>query len=176
MAGYQRGKNKNVQIVAVVLAMMLILYLVSQLWGFANIKMRTEQVVEDTVYDFVRADAMVFRSEEIIPQVASGVTVYNYADGEEVAKDQEVAAVYQDKTVSMVNNQIDQLQKELKSLQDAQTVKATRYSAITNLSGEINDQAGKIVDASADGVVEGISDQKSSHDFIYLTLREVSPE
>lgn len=59
MAGYQRGKNKNVQIVAVVLAMMLILYLVSQLWGFANIKMRTEQVVEDTVYDFVRADAMV---------------------------------------------------------------------------------------------------------------------
>ena len=104
MAGYQRGKNKNAQIVAVVLAMMLILYLVSQLWGFANIKMRTEQVVEDTVYDFVRADAMVFRSEEIIPQVASGVTVYNYADGEEVAKDQEVAAVYQDKTVSMVNN------------------------------------------------------------------------
>lgn len=162
MAGYQRGKNKNVQIVAVVLAMMLILYLVSQLWGFANIKMRTEQVVEDTVYDFVRADAMVFRSEEMIPQVASGVTVYNYADGEEVAKDQEVAAVYQDKTVSMVNNQIDQLQKELKSLQDAQTVKATRYSAITNLSSEINDQAGKIVDACADGVVEGISDQKDS--------------
>ena len=24
--------------------------------------------------------------------------------------------------------------------------------------------------------IEGISDQKSSHDFIYLTLREVSPE
>ena len=162
MAGYQGRKNKNVQIAAVIFAMFLILYLVSQLWGFANIKMRTEQVDEDTIYDFVRADAMIFRSEVLIPQVTSGVTVYNYADGAEVAKNQEVAAVYQDKTVSMVNNQIEQLQKELKSLQSAQTVKATRYSAITNLSGEINEQAGKIVDASSDGVVEGISDQKES--------------
>lgn len=162
MAGYQGRKNKNVQIAAMIFAMFLILYLVSQLWGFANIKMRTEQVDEDTIYDFVRADAVIFRSEVLIPQVTSGVTVYNYADGAEVAKNQEVAAVYQDKTVSMVNNQIEQLQKELKSLQSAQTVKATRYSAITNLSGEINEQAGKIVDASSDGVVEGISDQKES--------------
>ena len=60
----------------------------------------------------------------------------------------------------MVNNQIEQLQKELESLSKAQTVKATRYSAVTNLSSQINDQAGKIVDFAADGVVEGIAEQK----------------
>ncbi len=29
-----------------------LLYLGGQLWGFANIKLRTEQVEEDTLYDF----------------------------------------------------------------------------------------------------------------------------
>lgn len=46
----------------------LLVYIGSQLWGFANIKLRTEQVLDDTIYDFVRAEATVFRSEEIIPR------------------------------------------------------------------------------------------------------------
>ena len=111
MAGYRRKSKKSGQYFAVGFAVFLLVYIGSQLWGFANIKLRTEQVLDDTIYDFVRAEATVFRSEEIIPQTTSGVTVYNYADGEEVAKNQQVAAVYQDKTVSMVNNQIEQLQQ-----------------------------------------------------------------
>lgn len=162
MAGYQKKTkgNQNKRWIAIGFAVFLLVYVGSQLWGFANIKIRTEEVMDDTIYDFVRAEGMVFRSETVIPQSASGVTVYNYADGEEVAKEQDVAVVYKNKTVSMVNNQIEQMKEELKSLEKAQTVKATRYSAITNLSGEINDQAGKIVDFSADGVVEGIAEYK----------------
>lgn len=170
MAGYRRKSKKSGQYFAVGFAVFLLVYIGSQLWGFANIKLRTEQVLDDTIYDFVRAEATVFRSEEIIPQTTSGVTVYNYADGEEVAKNQQVAAVYQDKTVSMVNNQIEQLQQELESLSKAQTVKATRYSAVTNLSSQINDQAGKIVDFAADGVVEGIAEQKE--EFVSLLNRK----
>ncbi len=160
MAGYQKKGKKSGQLVAVLFALFLLVYLGSQLWGFANIKLRTEQVMSDTIYDFVRAEGLVFRDEEVVSQSTNGVMVYNYADGEEVAKNQAIASVYRDKTVSMVNNQIDQLRQELNSLNKAQTVKATRYSAVTNLSGEINDQAGKIVDFTADGVVEGISEQK----------------
>ena len=116
---------------------------------------------EDTIYDFVRAQGTVFRSEQLIePVSASGVMVYNCADGDEVAMSEEVAAVYSDSTVSTVNNQLEQLQHELDSLTKAQTAKATRYTAVSNLSSEINDQAGKIVDFVQDGVVEGISDQK----------------
>ncbi len=160
MAGYQRKSKKNGRFIALGFAVFLLIYISSQLWGFANIKLRTEQVMDDTIYDFVRAEGMVFRNEEIIPQKVNGVTVYNYADGEEVAKKQDVAVVYKDKKVSMVNNQIDQMREELKSLEKAQTVKATRYSAVTNLSSQINNQVGRIVDTSADGVVEGISKQK----------------
>lgn len=107
------------------------------------------------------AQGTVFRSEQLIePVSASGVMVYNCADGDEVAMSEEVAAVYSDSTVSTVNNQLEQLQHELDSLTKAQTAKATRYTAVSNLSSEINDQAGKIVDFVQDGVVEGISDQK----------------
>lgn len=160
MAGYQKKANKNLQKITILVAVFLVVYILSQLWGFANVKLRYEQVMEDTLYDFVRAEGIVFRSEELISDTSSGTMVYQYADGEEVAKSQEVAAVYQSKKVSLVNNQIEQLKKELNSLQKAQTVKATRYSAITSLSGQINDQAGKIADFVADGVVEGIVDQK----------------
>ncbi len=106
----------------------------------------------------------MFRSEEVISKATSGVMVYNCADGEEVAMEQEVAAVYKDSTVSMVNNQLDQLRQELTSLNKAQTVKATRYSAVANLSNQINDQAGKIVDFAQDGMVEGIAEQKEGAD------------
>lgn len=160
MSGYQKNQTRNKKMLAIGFGVFLLVYLASQLWNFASIQLRTEQVIDDTIYDFVRADGLVFRSEEIIPSAGSGVTVYNCSDGEEVAKGQEVAAVYHDKTVSMVNNQIDQLSAELASLQKAQTVKATRYSAVTNLSAQINEQAGKIVDITAGGVVEGIEDNR----------------
>ena len=156
MSGYQSNQTKNKQFIAIGFGVFLLLYLASQLWSLAASSLRTEQVLDDTIYDFVRADGLVFRSEEVIPAVSGGVTVYNCSDGEEVAKGQEVAAVYRDKTVSMVNNQIDRMNQELASLQKAQTVKATRYSAVTNLSAQINEQAGKIVDTTAGGVVEGI--------------------
>ena len=156
MSGYQKKRTKNGRIIMAVCGVLLLLYLGGQLWGFANIKLRTEQVEEDTLYDFVRTEGLVFRSEEVISKATSGVMVYNCADGEEVAMDQEVAAVYKDSTVSMVNNQLDQLRQELASLNKAQTVKATRYSAVANLSNQINDQAGKIVDFAQDGMVEGI--------------------
>lgn len=160
MSGYQKKRTKNGRIIMAVCGVLLLLYLGGQLWGFANIKLRTEQVEEDTLYDFVRTEGLVFRSEEVISKATSGVMVYNCADGEEVAMDQEVAAVYKDSTVSMVNNQLDQLRQELASLNKAQTVKATRYSAVANLSNQINDQAGKIVDFAQDGMVEGIAEQK----------------
>ena len=162
MAGYKKKANKRRQNIAAAFGLFLLLYIGSQLWGFANIKLRYEQVMDDTIYDFVRAEGLVFRSEELITQSAQGITVYNYADGEEVAKNQDIAAVYQNKKVSLVNNQIEQLKKELASLQKAQTVKATRYSAVTSLSGQINEQAGRIVDFTADGVVEGIADHKEA--------------
>lgn len=149
MSGYQKKRTKNGRIIMAVCGVLLLFYLGGQLWGFANIKLRTEQVEEDTLYDFVRTEGLVFRSEEVISKATSGVMVYNCADGEEVAMDQEVAAVYKDSTVSMVNNQLDQLRQELASLNKAQTVKATRYSAVANLSNQINDQAGKIVDFAA---------------------------
>lgn len=160
MSGYQKHQTRNKTMLAIGFGVFLLVYLASQLWNFASIQLRTEQVIDDTIYDFVRADGLVFRSEEVIPSGGSGVTVYNCSDGEEVAKGQEVAAVYRDKTVSMVNNQIEQLSAELASLQKAQTVKATRYSAVTNLSAQINEQAGKIVDITAGGVVEGIEENR----------------
>ena len=106
MSGYQKKRTKNGRIIMAVCGVLLLLYLGGQLWGFANIKLRTEQVEEDTLYDFVRTEGLVFRSEEVISKATSGVMVYNCADGEEVAMDQEVAAVYKDSTVSMVNNQL----------------------------------------------------------------------
>lgn len=161
MAGYQNTKKHNIRLIALIFTAMILLYLFAQLWGFANLKLRTEEVEEDTLYDFVRAQGTVFRSEQLIePSTASGIMVYNCSDGDEVAKDEEVAAVYSDSTVSTVNNQLEQLQRELDSLTEAQTAKATRYTAVSNLSSEINDQAGNIVDFVQDGVVEGISEQK----------------
>lgn len=44
-----------------------------------------------------------------------------------------------------------------------------RTAAVTNYTASFDEEK-KVA------TIEGISDQKSSHDFIYLTLREVSPE
>lgn len=90
MAGYQKKSSKNARLIALGFAAFILIYLFGQLWGFANLKLRTEQVDEDTIYDFVRAQGTVFRSEQLIePVSASGVMVYNCADGDEVAMSEE---------------------------------------------------------------------------------------
>lgn len=55
MAGYQKKSSKNARLIALGFAAFILIYLFGQLWGFANLKLRTEQVDEDTIYDFVRA-------------------------------------------------------------------------------------------------------------------------
>ena len=49
MSGYQKKRTKNGRIIMAVCGVLLLLYLGGQLWGFANIKLRTEQVMR-TVY------------------------------------------------------------------------------------------------------------------------------
>ena len=49
MSGYQKKRTKNGRIIMAVCGVLLLLYLGGQLWGFANIKLRTEQVEEDTL-------------------------------------------------------------------------------------------------------------------------------
>ena len=46
MSGYQKKRTKNGRIIMAVCGVLLLLYLGGQLWGFANIKLRTEQVEE----------------------------------------------------------------------------------------------------------------------------------
>ena len=44
MSGYQKKRTKNGRIIMAVCGVLLLLYLGGQLWEFANIKLRTEQV------------------------------------------------------------------------------------------------------------------------------------
>ena len=44
MAGYQKKSSKNARLIALGFAAFILIYLFGQLWGFANLKLRTEQV------------------------------------------------------------------------------------------------------------------------------------
>ena len=47
MAGYQKKSSKNARLIALGFAAFILIYLFGQLWGFANLKLRTAQIAQD---------------------------------------------------------------------------------------------------------------------------------
>lgn len=138
----------------------LAVYMGGQVLHYSNRKVRSEQVVEDTIADLVQADGMAIRDEVLVPKTNDGIVIYNYSDGESVSKTATVANIYQNQATATTKNQIEAMQVELDNLLKVQSISSTSYAGIKSISTQINNQIGKISDIALTGVVEGINKER----------------
>ncbi len=123
---------------------------------------QTETAFTYTVSDYYRAKAVVIRNEQLLAQQtdASGVLSYVKSDGAVVIPGSVIAKVYADASQLRSQMQMEQLDREIALLGEAQRTSAQLLGADT-LSAQINDTVGGIVDTTARRDIEDINDARN---------------
>ncbi len=109
---------------------------------------QTETAFAYTVSDYYRAKAVIIRNEQLLAQQpnASGVLSYVKPDGAVVISGSVIAKVYADEDQLRSQMQMEQLEREIALLGEAQRTSAQLFGADT-LRAQVNDTVGDIVDA-----------------------------
>ena len=123
---------------------------------------QTETVFTYTVSDYYRAEAVMIRNEQPLSQQpdASGVLSYIKPDGAVVIPGSVIAKVYTDEAQLRSQMQIEQLEREIALLGEAQRTSAQLLGADT-LRAQVSDTVGNIVDAAARRDLTDINDVRN---------------
>ena len=156
------AKKKLVpRIMVWVFAASALVYIGVQVISVFNRNMKCEQVIEDTIYDFVRTEGIVFREEQLVPSTATGIVVYNYSDGAEVAKGTSLAQVYQSEEQAQQQSEIESLREEISSLERVAEGGAVGVTGVSSITDQINEAMGMMVDTAHSGIIPTIQTQKN---------------
>lgn len=123
---------------------------------------QTETAFTYTVSDYYRAKAVIIRDEQPLTQQpdASGVLSYVKPDGAVVIPGSVIAKVYADEAHLRSQLQIEQLNREIALLSEAQRTSA-QLLGVDTLRAQVGDTVGDIVDAAARRDLENINDVRN---------------
>lgn len=130
--------GKRIQTLAAALASILVLvYVGYQFYRSTHQAIVTETAMYGSVSDTLQVQAFALREEEVISGTYRGVLSYRVADGSRVSNQGVIADIYASESDAAAQNQLDQLDREIESLQ-ALSKPADFYSANpSNLNAQI---------------------------------------
>ncbi len=140
----------------VVIALIAIFLIVNVVYVFINSVfdvdgVETEIATEMTATDTLYKDAIIIRDEELIKNDTDGVISYTSADGDKVAKGEQVAKVYNSEDDVLAYQELQGIQTEIKRLKKLNasvnngdlgidTINSLIYNAVTDLNKSIADR------------------------------------
>lgn len=157
-----RKINTGTKVLFVAIGILMVLYVGNQLSNISSKKLKSERVLEDTEYDYIHTEGIIFRNEVYIPSTASGIVVYDVSDGEAVANSSSIAHVYKNQEAAQNQSQIESLESELKNLRKIQEAGSAGVTGVGAIGEQISEQVGKIVDTVSTGLVENIGTEKEN--------------
>ena len=105
----------------------VILYLGFQAYRTITSSVDTEMAVVHTVYDSIKVDGLVYRSETVVSNVNSGEPYFTVENGTRVAKGGNIASVYKDKDSGRIKQEIEEIDRQISAFKtisaDAGTVR-----------------------------------------------------
>lgn len=106
-------EKKILKIICVCFALLVVCYTVYEIYDVNRAPVKTRTAYEQTVYDTVDMDIFVIRDEQYIESKASGTTVPLVSDGERVARNADIAAVFSSAQAASGYINLDEMKKEL---------------------------------------------------------------
>ena len=89
-----KNKDRLLKVLAVLAAVVIVIYFAAEMYGVANKAFTTQTVYEQTVLETVDAKMYIIRDETPLSTTATGVTVPLADNGERVSKGSTIAAVF----------------------------------------------------------------------------------
>lgn len=139
------------RIVWILVILFLIVTIVSQLFIHFYNPLKTEPAVIYNFEDYIQSTGVFVRNENCVNYSGGGIISYVYSDGEKLAKNSSIAQIYSSQSDLSVQRQIDELNRQIEVLKDAEKLIGSDNSQIEAFSNQIYENHTKIMQHIVDG-------------------------
>ena len=151
------------RIVWILVLLFLVAMIVSQMVIHLYNPLVTENAELYSSTAYTELMGVYFRDETVINYNGSGVISYVYSDGERLAKNSEIARIYKTSTDLALQREIDELEEQIRILNDAESLVGTDNSQLETFSNQIYENQSSILTAVSGGNYADISELKNSY-------------
>lgn len=146
---------RNLLLFIVVLAAML--YIGYQ--GFRGVfsGIETEMAVVHSVYESIDAQGLVFRSETVIPSANKGHVYFSVENGTRVAKQNMIAAVYNDALSGHIEQEIAEIDEQIEALKALQVDAGSNRLTLSMIKTQTENGLYSIIQDTESGNFENVS-------------------
>lgn len=145
----------------------LLVTIISQLVIYYNVPIRTEPAMSYNSEDYIQTTGVYVREENTVNYNGTGIISYVYSDGEKLAKNAVVAEVYSSQNDLALHLRIDELNKQIEVLKDAEKLVGSDNSQLEAFSNQIYECHTKLIQSMIDGDYAGAAALKND----YLNLQ-----
>ena len=157
----------TIRIVWFLVILFLLTTVISQIVIHYYNPLKTEPAELYTSEDFIQSTGIYIREEKNVTYSGSGVINYIYSDGEKLARNSVIAEIYASQNDLAVQLRIDELNEQIKVLQDAEKLVGSDNSQLEAFSNQIYENHMKMVQYILDGDYTAAADMKGD----YLNLQ-----
>lgn len=152
MAANKNRKRTN-RLLSVLLVLGVLFYAGYQAYRSIFNTVTTEMVSSYSVYESIKTDGIVFRSETVIPPVGNGYVYYSIENGTRISKGGEIACVYSEKDGGLIDRQIDELDSRIAALKALRSEDATQHLSLDLINTQIVGEVNTLVTEAEDGII-----------------------
>jgi len=105
------------RVAAALLTLLIIAYVLYVMCRAGFTQVKTVGAVQTTVYDSIDVNAYIVRSEKYVEYKENGVISYTASNGDKVSKNENIADIFENATLSGKKKELDELQKNLAALE-----------------------------------------------------------
>lgn len=155
------------RIVWILVFLFLIVTIVSQLVIHFYNPLKTEPAVIYNFEDYVQSTGIFIRDEKCVNYSGGGIISYVYSDGEKLAKNSSIAEIYSSQNDLSLQRRIDELNRQIEVLNDAEKLIGSDNSQIEAFSNQIYENHTKIMQYIVNGDYASAASLKND----YLNLQ-----
>ena len=114
------NSEKVVKISTITICVFIIVYVVCQMLWFGDSNYVTQTVYEQTVYEAIPVEGIIFREETVIPVGQNGIVSCNYDVGEKVSTKTNLGSLYQNQKAVDTHRELQNIEQTLETLEKIQ--------------------------------------------------------
>ena len=149
----KKKNNSTYRLLSVLLVVGVLFYVGYQAYRSIFNNVTTEMVSSYSVYESIKTDGIVFRSETVIPPVSNGHVYYSIENGTRISKGGEIACVYSAKDGGLIDRQIAEIDSRITTLKALRSDDATQHLSLDLINTQIIGELNTLVTDAEDGIV-----------------------
>ncbi len=151
---------KGAKVVRILFIVLIVSFVVHQLYSSAYKPITTENVVYTQTVDGTSITGIVMRKEYLVESNMSGVYHYLTQDGYRVAKGGTIANIYSDESASLTMSEIDKLSAQIADITDLQNYNDRQAADLGLASQKVETALDNLIQKTAAGKYDAIEDEK----------------